>query len=673
MARYHLICTLFIICLFQSVSVASNIDSLKNLLKNATEDTAKVRLLNEISWAYNRTDLSLTEDYAKKALELSKINNDRKGEARALNLLGIVASGHAKIDFSIQYNLEALQIAEEIGNEYLIGVTTNDLGNDYSQRGNFDLALKYYQRSLDIAKKENDILGIAFTTGNIGILHQQMGNSEKALDYLELAAEVGQQSTDPMVLAGAYSNLSGVYYEKEDYDKALEYEEKALEIAQKSGDRLSVAYSLMYIGDMQNDRGFTEIAEESFIKALREARKLDDKYVIATVYLQTANLYQSQKKYNDAIIVASIALEMAQGYELGDLEADINYTLAQAHSSLGAFEKAFNYSEAYNELADSFYRVENQRIVAELETLYKTNETLAENELLLAENEKNKKLIKQRTTIMAISLISLILLVLLVLALYSIYSVRKTSLDSLASKVKERTEELENSNHSLIQTNAALERFNYIASHDLREPLRNIKSFSDLLKRATQKGDTKSALEYVNFIQSGSKRMFALVEAIQDVTNFRKTTPQFEYIDITKVLEDVIEDLLFVIEESQAVVNYSELPFIKGDKALLSIVLQNLVNNAIKYNENTPPMIDVSYTETIKDYVFAVKDNGIGIEEEYYEKVFDAFKRLHHYEEVGGTGIGMFITKDIVEMHSGRIWIEPNHPEGSIFKFTIPK
>ena len=674
MARIHCKYTLLIISYFIAFSAwGSNIDSLVNLLQSAKEDTTQIRLLNEISWAYNRTDLKLTEEYANKALKISKNIGHKKGHARALNLLGIVESGNGNLERSIRYNLEGLKLAEAIANDYLISVTTNDLGNSFSAKGKLKEALKYYQRSLKLAKKGNDILGIAFTTNNIGVLHQRMGNSEKALDYFEVAVEVGKTSTDPMVLAGAYSSLSGLYYEKKDFDQSLEYEKKALKIALKAQDRFSACYSYLYIGELQQKKGFSEMAQKNYDAALNQAEQLGDNSLITNCYLSFASFSNKKKDFEKAIIHGEKVIEMSKIHEFEDLANAAHYQLAKSYAGKGNFEKAYEYSQAYNDLADSIYTKDNQRIIAELETLYETKEAQKENKTLRTKNMKNERIIKQRTTIMFISIVCFLLLIGLGIAIYNGYRIRKASLMALEEKVKERTKELEDSYRSLQQTNAALERFNYIASHDLKEPLRNISSFSDLLLRKANKTGDKNTLEYLGFIKRGSTRMFELVEAMRKVSNIRKRNILFEAIDINEVIKGVGEDLSQIIQERNAVISYQQLPIVRGDVALLNILFQNLIKNGIKFNQNQQPNIEIYATETLENHVFNIKDNGIGIDEQYYKKVFEAFKRLHHYEQYSGTGIGLFISKDIVEMHKGRIWIEANEPEGTIFKFTIPK
>lgn len=240
---------------------------------------------------------------------------------------------------------------------------------------------------------------------------------------------------------------------------------------------------------------------------------------------------------------------------------------------------------------------------------------------------------------------------------------------------KKYEEDLYKANEELIRSNKEFEQFANVVSHDLQGPLRTIYSFADFLE-ADYKGklDTK-ADEYIEFITSAAKRMHQMISDILALS--RVGTREKEYLptDVEKVIKIVIENLKGFIDEHNALVTYDiPMPTILADETQLIQLFQNLIDNSIKFHKkDEPPKIHISFKKMYREYIFSVKDNGIGIDKKYFKKLFIIFSRLHSRDEYPGTGIGLAITKKIVERYGGRIWLESEVGQGSTFYFTIPK
>jgi light-regulated signal transduction histidine kinase (bacteriophytochrome) len=217
-----------------------------------------------------------------------------------------------------------------------------------------------------------------------------------------------------------------------------------------------------------------------------------------------------------------------------------------------------------------------------------------------------------------------------------------------------------------------LEQFAYVASHDLQEPLRMISSFLQLLQMRYSGQLDSDADEFINFAVEGAKRMQNL---IQDLLAYSRVTTkgnEFKDIKMEEALEQALVNLKMSIEENNANITHDPLPIITADYSQMIQLLQNLIGNSIKYRSDKIPEIHISAQEKDNDWIFSVEDNGIGIDPQYSDQVFQIFKRLHTNEEYKGTGIGLAITKRIIERHSGRIWVESELGKGSKFYFTIP-
>ena len=227
---------------------------------------------------------------------------------------------------------------------------------------------------------------------------------------------------------------------------------------------------------------------------------------------------------------------------------------------------------------------------------------------------------------------------------------------------------------SLERSNKELEHFAYVASHDLQEPLRKIGSFTELLARKYQGRLDEKADSYIGYIVDGAQRMQIL---INDLLTFSRVTTkgkEFAPVDCNALLARVQQDLDLSLKESGGRLSVAELPTVMADAVQLGQVFQNLIANAIKYRAaGHPSEIAVTAQERDHDWLFSVRDRGIGIEPQHFERVFQLFQRLHTREEYSGTGIGLALCKKIVERHGGKIWLESAPGKGSTFFFTVPR
>ena len=260
-------------------------------------------------------------------------------------------------------------------------------------------------------------------------------------------------------------------------------------------------------------------------------------------------------------------------------------------------------------------------------------------------------------------------------------------LSATNEELQATSEELQSSNEELMRvqnnlsdmviklkiSNKELEQFAYVASHDLQEPLRMVSSFTQLLERRYKGRLDEDADDYIDFIVEGAKRMKALIDDLLTYSRLNTNIRGFEPILMEVVLDDVLINLKASIKENNAQVTFNSLPTINGDHIQINQLLQNLIGNAIKFHGKENPKIHISAQEFGREWLFGVRDNGIGIDPNHQEQIFSIFKRLHTRKQYEGTGIGLSICKRIVEAHGGRIWVESQKGEGSTFYFTIPR
>ena len=263
----------------------------------------------------------------------------------------------------------------------------------------------------------------------------------------------------------------------------------------------------------------------------------------------------------------------------------------------------------------------------------------------------------------------------------------------LERKVETRTQDLKRSNERLQQeilerkqiekklidqtselkrSNEDLEQFAYVASHDLKTPLRNIASFSQLFYRKYRNQIDDTGKEYLDFIMNGVKRFNSIIDDLLHFSRVSKSHDEVEPVDFNRVIRRVIRSLYQPISKTETIINAEQLPTLSANGFQIEQLFQNLIENAIKFRGEGTPIITISAEKKGIYYEFSVRDNGIGIDEQYKHKIFTLFQRLHTELKYQGTGIGLSICKKVIDRHHGEIWFKSKLNHGTTFYFTIP-
>ncbi len=244
------------------------------------------------------------------------------------------------------------------------------------------------------------------------------------------------------------------------------------------------------------------------------------------------------------------------------------------------------------------------------------------------------------------------------------------------TEIKKTAEDLEELAIELKHKNEELEQFAYVASHDLQEPLRVVSSYCQLLKEKCHKcknvdNETK---KWLNYTIDATDRMKTLIKELLDFSRIGRKDKPFEKVDLNEIVEEVKDDFKFLIKETNTTIIVEEkLPYINCIRFRIKQLIYNLISNSIKFRGEKAPLINISFCEEKEKWLFCIKDNGIGIDSKYYDRIFEIFKRLYSREEYPGTGIGLALCKKIIETHNGKIWVNSVVSKGSSFYFSLPK
>lgn len=225
----------------------------------------------------------------------------------------------------------------------------------------------------------------------------------------------------------------------------------------------------------------------------------------------------------------------------------------------------------------------------------------------------------------------------------------------------------------LLRSNTELQQFANVASHDLQEPLRMVASYIQLLESRFDGRLDDETREFMSYAVEGAKRMQSLVNGLLEYARVESQGKPLQRTDMNVIFDQTLSNLEMRITETGAQITRGDLPWVMGDPVQLVQLMQNLISNALKFQKPGIPRVSVTAEEKGGEWIFACKDNGIGIDPKYFDRIFLIFQRLHRREEYTGMGIGLAVCKRIVERHGGRIWVESKPQEGSTFFFTMPQ
>ena len=316
--------------------------------------------------------------------------------------------------------------------------------------------------------------------------------------------------------------------------------------------------------------------------------------------------------------------------------------------------------------------LENQSALIDEQNAFFTNQK-EEIDRQAAILGKQSKEIEQQRQLSFLLMGIVVLISLFVLFVFKMRAKEKR----LIRELEEKNKKIEKTSTKLKRQNKELEKFAYIASHDLQEPLHTVSSFADFMIEDYNKKLDETGLQYLNFMKQGCKRMSNLITALLDYSKIGAVR-NIVVIESSSLIKMVMEDFTSLINKTNTQISYGEMPVIQGYEVELRLLFQNLISNAIKFRKpNTQPKIHIegkkikATNEYIDSWQFAIKDNGIGIAQEHHHKIFSIFKRLHNLEEYQGTGIGLAHCEKIITLHNGNIWLESKPGLGTTFFFTI--
>ena len=523
-----------------------------------------------------------------------------------------------------------LSISKDLGEVEKELIALNVIAIVSGVQGNFKIATQYFQDALDKGEKIGYKYYIAQCQINIGTIYAHLYNYEDALERYNLVLEDYHDVLDDQTKVAIFNNVGNINYTTNKFELAKSFFEKALQIATAKGFKIEAALSRAQLGRTFTALDQLDLAADYSQKAAEIFENAPNANGTQINSLNLGNILF--KKGNSREAISLIEKGIASAKKLHDDVSQITgyQLLANIYKSESDYEKAFENLNKFSKLKEEFSSKQRSRQFMDLEIKNALKNKQKEIEQLTKENE-------------------------------------------LQSQLLEKTDQIEIKNRELTSMNEDLRQFAYIASHDLKEPLRMISSYAQILLRLYGDKFDENARSYFGYMTEGVTRMNGLLEDLLKYATVGRNEEEVEEIEMDYVVEICRVNLKVLIQESGAQISYGELPTVFATRTTLIQLMQNLISNGIKFRkEGATPIINISHKKTAIEHTFTVSDNGIGMEEEHLERIFVIFQRLHSRTTYEGSGIGLAICQKIAQRWGGRIWVTSQKDMGSSFHFTVP-
>ena len=670
--KYSL-CILICIYFFNSsFSQTSKLDSLKTIFENSkTVDSLRFEAGLDAFMLYFRQDLDSAKVFGAKILEFSKEKSNKKWEATAQRFIGNTYAVQGDYQEALNYFLKSHELHTQLSDRKAMATTLNNIGTVYYELGNFTRALDYLLEGLKISEDIEDKENLARLTNNLGNVFTRQKNHEKALEYLTYSLDLKKEIGNKRTLVHAYNNVALVYTNLDQFDLALNNLKKSAELAEEVDDKRGLTRAYNNIGELYNRQGKYDEALTYLNKGIEIKKQINDNEGLISAYLyRGGGVYLNTNKYSLAKLDCEKSLELAE--RMGVLIAikESCECLSKVWENLGDYNRSLQYYKQSIQAKDSLFNSEKTQEITRQEMQYQFekqqladsiafNKEKAEQELRYTED-----ISKQRNKVNLVIFTTIGLLV--VGGIY--WRSRQKSI-----KLKQEREVIS----KLKQVDKLKDQFLANTSHELRTPLNGIIGLSESLKDGVAGKTSRKAIENLDMIVNSGKRLSNLVNDILDFSKLKNKdlSLAIHSVDIFSVVDLVLKVSAALAKgKDLKLINVisKDVSLVEADENRLQQILYNLVGNAIKFTQEGT--VEIQAKEKVGFLEVSVKDTGIGIPRDKFDFIFKSFEQVNGSTDrvYGGTGLGLAVTKQLVELHGGKINVESKVGEGSTFTFTLP-
>ncbi len=677
-----------------------------------SNDTAKVKLLNDLSYSYYNVNSDSMLAYARKALELSRLLNNSLQIANSYRNLGIGSYLRGEHNNALYYSRKALAIYKGLNEKFGEANTCNNIAIFYHNVGKYDLALRYYNFSFALRKQLNDVRGIADSYNNIGNTYTDQGNYLDALKMHYEGLKIRESIIDSIGMANSYLNIAGVYFYLKNADQTYLYAKKAYDIQVVLGYTEDIVYALIAMGGSSSKRNQHLIAINYFKKAIKisveanyadgeaialsnlgeeylslnkpelaincyskaflTSKQLNDINGITICEIGLGKSYLQQNKFKEGVFQLTKGYELAKSYNSKIHILEAAEALSKAYQKQKNHEKSIEFLNVFLAYKDSIFGEETNVKIQEMNF----NFQLANKEKEITSLEKDKAIQQQKHDFQQLILSAMAFVILLLLLFLFILNKYRIIEQKAKSKIISQKFEIENQASKLEDLNIFKDKTLSIISHDLRGPIYTLSQFIEMME------DNLLTEEDFALAQNNFKNQLIAIGLLLDNTlNWAKNEMASNQENIqSKTNIALLIERNFKLFKKNVIEKNISLELI-GDLNLLAwanpdhmdIILRNLINNAIKFSGNNGKIsLSISQENTL--VVIQIIDNGIGMSKEILANLFSYKTKQGNYGTKGerGAGIGLILTKEFVERNQGTIVVLSQEGIGTTITLHFP-
>jgi len=674
----------FFVCQF-SMSQTGKIDSLKRVAQSAATDSIKIYALKNISWEYlnTRSQPELAKIYIDSFSKLSHTIDFKKGIQLANYQYAVLERQKDNYEKALEYIDRYLEFSIAIKDSLSLANGLYQKAYILDEKGDYEKSTQIYYDILKIYEKKKDSFSIATIFSSLGEQYKNAEKYDEAYEHYSKALEIFRKFGNEENMANNFFNIGDLYYRTGDNKKALYFLNQALDLDQKLESKWGMAYDYEAIGEVYEAEQKYGDALSMHLKALEIRQELPQKRELAESYIQVASDHLVLGNHPEARKNLEKAISLAE-------EIDAKTTLQPAYEKMstlfaqtGEYEKALLYKDKFMSIKDSLFNATKSRQLQELQVKY-DSERQQDAIVTLQQDAQIKDLLLQRQQAIRNVLIALAVLIPLFAYLlfhrYRRKQKEKREFEDKQRQIEEERKKTQIEKHrvdELKKIDKLKDEFLANTSHELRTPLNGIIGLSESLKDGAAGQLNPKAIQDLDMITNSGKRLFHLVNDILDFSRLKNKDLILSKgpIDMHAIVDVVLklsQPLIGGKEIELANAVPEDVPLVEADENRVQQILHNLVGNAIKFTHRGS--VKISAAATKESLTLSVSDTGIGIAQDKFEGIFNSFEQADGstQREFGGTGLGLSVSKQLVELHGGTIGVESELDRGSTFFFTLP-
>jgi signal transduction histidine kinase/CheY-like chemotaxis protein/class 3 adenylate cyclase/uncharacterized protein HemY len=648
-----------------------HLDSLLTVWENHSEqDTVRLEAAYNIFILRFRQNLDSARTFGKKMLEFSKEKQNLEWETTSTRLIGNTYAVQGKLEDALAWFNTCLELSKKLDSKKDIATTVSNIGTIHYEMGNYSQSLSFLLDALKISEELEDKRGLARVTNNLGNVFIRQQDNEKALEYYTYSLKLKQELNNPRSLPAAYNNIALVYSNQKKYDLALENLMKSVSTSEKVDDKIGLTRAYNNLGALYDEKGDFDKALDYLNRGLKIKLEIQDVEGLATSYLYRGKTYLHKKQYSLAKRDCEEGLERAKEMGALLLQEEACECLSQAWEGLGNTNKSLEFYKRFTSLKDSLFNKNKTEEITRNELQYQFEKQQLADSISFHKKQTAQQVSFERDLNKQRNKFYIFLFGGLGLLVFGIIYWRS----------RQKTKELEKERdvvQKLKQVDQLKDQFLANTSHELRTPLVGIIGLTESLKDGIAGKLPKTALENLDMIANSGKRLSHLVNDILDFSKLKNKDLVLSQrpVDIYALSTIVLQLSQPMIKDKKLKLINSipkEAPLLHADENRLQQIMHNLIGNAIKFTHKGYVTL---LSERKKDMLsISISDTGIGIPKDKLETIFNSFEQADGstQREFGGTGLGLSVTKQLVELHGGTINVTSEEGKGSIFTFTMP-